>query len=230
MERCAIAATKREMGKGPTRRLRQGGNVPAVLYGREQKPTAIAVNKADLMRLLKTSPDLNALIDLRLDGAAAQLALIRDYQADVFTRAIVHLDFQAIDLTHKVEVEVALNLVGIPIGVKDEGGVLEQLRRRIQVKALPTAIPSHIDVDVSQLKIGDNIHADDIKLPAGVEFSHATNFTVAAVVPPTKEEVVVAAPTAEAAATTEGAAAAPPTEGAEPKAETKAVKEKAEKA
>lgn len=230
MERLALEVTTREIGKGPARRARKAGNVPAVLYGRERKPVAITVCEADVQRLLKTAPDLNAIVDLRLDGASSQIALVRDYQADVLTRRIVHLDLQAIDLTHKIEVEVTVNLVGTPIGVKDEGGVLEHLRRRIHVKALATAIPRQIDVDVSGLKIGDNIHANDVILPEGVEFLHATNFAIAAVVPPSKEEAPAPAVTAEAAATPEGAAAPAAPGGAEKKEEAPAKKEKAEKA
>ena len=209
MERLTLNVVSRESGKGISRKLRASGSIPAILYGRQQTPKAIAVVLRDFKKAIKSSPDLTGLIDLTIDGKDRSLALIRDYQADVISREFTHLDLQAIDLKEKIDIEIPVRLVGIPIGVKDEGGVLEQLRRKIQIKSLPDKIPSHIDIDVSNLHIGQSIHADEIQLPEGVEFPHAQNYTVAAVVAPMKEEVAapaVAAPV-EGAVPAEGAAA-----------------------
>ncbi|OGQ22661.1 MAG: hypothetical protein A3I05_03815 [Deltaproteobacteria bacterium RIFCSPLOWO2_02_FULL_44_10] len=227
MERLVLEATTRAVGKGVARKIRAAGNIPAVLYGRKNEPVALSVHGRAFEKVTKASPDLTAIIDLTIDGKEKFSALIRDYQADVIRRHFTHLDFQAIDLTEKLDLEVPVHLIGLPIGVKDEGGVLEQLRRKIHIRVLPTNIPKHIEVDVSNLKIGQSVHADEVKLPEGVEFPHVTNYTIAAVVAPQKEEVA-AAPVAAV----EGAAATP-AEGAAPSAEAekgaKAGGEKAEK-
>lgn len=207
MERISLTASPRETGKGIARRLRSSGSIPAVLYGRHmKKPLHLKIDAKAFEVATKASPDLTALVDLTVDGGGEQsIVMIRDFQADVISRAITHLDLQAIDLKEKIELEIPVRIIGIPVGVKDDGGVLEQIRRKIHIKVLPTDIPSYVDIDVSQLKIGDSIHADEVKLPQGVEFPHATNYTLVTVVPPAKEEEVAVAP---AAAEGEGAPAA----------------------
>lgn len=217
MERLSLQATIRGTGKNIAKKLRASGTIPAILYGRGKEPLPLAVADRAFGAFAKASPDLTALIDLKVEGGESTFAVIRDYQADVVKRNITHVDFQAVDINEKIDIEVPINLLGIPLGVKDDGGVLEQLRRKIHIRALATKIPSHIEVDVSNLKIGDSIHADEIALPEGVEFPHATNYTIATVVPPAKEEVPVVA-----AAPVEGeAAAAAPAEGEAAPAEGK---------
>jgi large subunit ribosomal protein L25 len=140
-------------------------------------------------------------------GAGDVTALLRDVQLDPLSRRIIHLDFQHISLTEQIVVEVALHFVGIPIGVKDSGGILEHITRTLEVRCLPTAIPPSIDVDVTALNIGENLHVRDITV-SGFEIVTDGDVTIAAVVAPAAEEV--AAPVAAE----EGAAAA--TEAAEP--------------
>jgi large subunit ribosomal protein L25 len=228
MERIAMTAEKRELGKGPARRLRVAGKVPAVLYGKSAEPRAIAVNSREVEALMKKAAASGVLVDLTVEGET-NTALIRDYQADPFKRFVTHVDFQAVGLDEKIEVEVPIRLNGEPKGIK-EGGILEQLRRSINIRCVASNIPAHIDVDVSELMIGDNIHVDDISLGEGIEFPHTANFTIAAVVPPTKEEEVAppaaevpegeeAAPAEGEAAPAEGAAEEKPAEGGEEKKE-----------
>lgn len=220
MERLTLSVETRDAGKSVARKLRAKGCIPAILYGKRRDPQPLTVNLKDFKTAIRKSPDLTALIDLTINGKERALALVRDYQADCISREFTHLDLQAIDLKEKIEIEVPVKLLGTPVGVKDEGGILEQLRRKIQIKSLPDRIPSSIDIDVSGLHIGQNIHANDIKLPEGVEFLHAQNFAVAAVVAPMKEEV--AAPVVAAPVEGEAAAAATPAEGeAKPAGETK---------
>lgn len=219
MERVALTAEIREPGKGGARQARMADKVPAILYGKSVKPLPILIGRRSLEDAVKTKAGMNVIVDLTVTGGDSGLALIRDYQADPFKRNFTHVDFQAITLKDKLEVEVPVVLVGAAVGVK-EGGVVEQLRRTIHVRALPTAIPEKIDVDITELKIGDSIHAEQMTLPEGVEFSSSTNYTIVAIVPPAKEEAAaatVAVPLeGEAvAAPAEGAAAAP-AEGAKP--------------
>ena len=205
MKRVALTAETRATGKGVSKRFRFDGQIPAVLYGKSVEPISIVVNRKEVEAAVKGSQGTNILIDLSIKGGDSGLARIRDYQADPFKRDFLHLDFQAISINDKIEVEVPIEITGKSIGVK-EGGVLEQMRRTLLVKALPDRIPASIALDITELAIGDSVHADEIKLPEGVEYPHKMNYAIVAVVPPTKVEE--AAPAA-AAVPAEGAAAAP---------------------
>ena len=192
MERISLVAEGRSKGKGIARRLRVAGKIPGVLYGKKIDPVSISVDERELVKATKKT--MNILIDLTVEDGDSGLALIRDYQADPFKRQFKHVDFQAITLDEKLDIEVPINLVGISAGVKEDGGVVEQSRRTLQISAFPDKIPSAIEIDISELNIGDSIHANEITLPEGVEFPHRTDFTLVAIVPPAKvEETVVAA-------------------------------------
>jgi large subunit ribosomal protein L25 len=236
MERMSLTAEMRTPGKGPAGRMRDTGKIPAVLYGRSVKPLSIVVDRRQFEAATKTKAGMNVMIDLSIKGGDSGLAFIRDYQADPFKRDFLHVDFQAISLTEKIEIEVPIELTGTAAGVK-EGGVVVQSRRTLLVRTLPNNIPDKLTVDIAALMIGDGIHADEIVLPDGVEFPHTANYPIVAVVPPSKEEVPAAAAVApvegvpaEEGAPAEGAAA--PAEGAagasaaEEKGKEKAAKEK----
>lgn len=224
MLRMSLTAKKREVGKGIARRLRNTGFVPAVLYGTGATPKNLFVEAREIEKLEKKAQGFNFLIDLKVEGGEETLAMVRDFQADRIRRSLTHIDLQKIDIDKKLEVEVPVVLTGIPIGVKEEGGVIDQTRRTLQIRALPTNIPPHIEVDVSHMSIGDNIHADQITLPEGVEFTYGTNFTIVTIVPPTKVEaaVVTAVPVEGEVAAVEGAEAAAPAEGEGAEAKAKA--------
>jgi large subunit ribosomal protein L25 len=130
-------------------------------------------------------------------------ALVRDVQYDPLSRAIIHLDFQHISLTEQIEVEVPVQFVGLPIGVKDGGGILEHLVRTLTVRVLPTSIPASIDVDVTALNIGENLHVRDLDPGTGYQIVTEADVAVAAVVAPAAEEVVAAPAEGEVAATGE---------------------------
>lgn len=230
MERMSLIAEIREPGKGPSNRMRDTGRVPAVLYGKKVKPISISVNRRELERITKTKAGMNVMIDLSIKGGDSGLAFIRDYQADPFRRDFTHVDFQAIGLDEKLLIEIPIELAGLAVGVK-EGGIVVQSRRTLPVRVLPNNIPEKFVVDITELNIGDGIHAEDISLPEGVEFPHTVNYPIVAVVPPAKEEVAApavvplegapvegAAPGAEGAAApgAEGGAAAPAAKGAAP--------------
>jgi large subunit ribosomal protein L25 len=200
MERISLAATKREIGKGSARRSRVTGFIPGILYGKGQSPSPLTVNEKELETAVRTHAGLNVLLNLSLDGKSV-LARICDYQAHPIKRNFTHVDFQVVDLTKKINVEVPILFEGKAKGVK-EGGVLVMDRRTLSVKCLPDAIPEHVIVDISALDIGDSIHIKDLKLPSGVECPTESNFGVVSVVAPMKEEV--AAPV-EGAVPAEGA-------------------------
>ena len=190
------------VGKGVARKLRQGGRIPAVYYGRGEDPIALIVGLKDLQEVIERAEGSNVIVDLKVDGdgVADRKALIREIQRDPVGGHILHLDLQHISLTETIVVEVPIVLVGTPIGVKDGGGILEYLLREVEVECLPTDIPSKLEIDVSALNIGDSLHVSDL-VADRVEIKTEADRTIATVVPPTVLE--------EAKPAEEGAAAEP---------------------
>lgn len=189
MERLHLKAqTRKETGKGTSRRIRAQGDIPGVFYGTGLDPLPLVVNLKELDDAVLEARSLNALFDLTIDDQSPVPVMLRDYQVDNIDRYFTHVDFQKIDLSKKIKIEVSVKLVGKASGVK-EGGILEHIRRALEVICLPTAIPESIDVDVSNLDIGDTIHVQDLTLPEGVELGSISNVTIAAVVAPVEEKV-----------------------------------------
>ncbi|HTM56992.1 MAG TPA: 50S ribosomal protein L25 [Candidatus Udaeobacter sp.] len=197
-----ISGVRREgIGKGGARKARAAGQIPGVLYGHGETPIPVAVVARDFDVALRGHQGSNPLVNLKV-GSSDYTALIRDVQYDPLTHVILHLDFQHISLTETIEVQVTVRLNGLAIGVKDGGGIIEHSLRAIEVRCLPTAIPASIDVDVTNLNIGDSIHVRDLSVP-NVTILSDPDATVAAVVAPTVMEEKPAEEVAAAAATTE---------------------------
>ena len=211
------ARARGDKGKGPARRLRAAGLIPAVVYGQKREPTHIAVDPAAIQKAIATPHKLNTLLTLQVDGAEKRV-LFREYEVDPVSRRLLHADFLEVDMSKAVKVEVPIVATGKAEGVI-AGGILNVSAHQIVVEALPDRIPVAIDVDVTPLKIGGSIHIADVKAPEGVKVKFATNFTVAVVTAPEKEEVV--APVAAAvpgAVPVEGAPAVAAAGGAAPAA------------
>ena len=175
-----------DTGKGVSRRLRMKGQVPAVIYGLG-KTAPVVVDPVFIQRQLLSEEGRNCVFDLKGAGLDGRHALVKDYQVDPVSRKLLHVDLLEIDITKKIVVVVPLNYVGKSLGVA-EGGVLNIIKRDIEIRSLPNKIPKHIDIDVSNLQIGDSIHLDQAILPEGVEKTTQANPTLITVVPPTKEE------------------------------------------
>ena len=212
------AQMRDKSGKGPARRLRAQGLVPAVCYGPyDKQPLMVAVDPEALAKAIATPHKFNTVIKLEVDGQA-RTVLFKDYDKDPVDGHILHVDFLDVRMDQDVVVNVPVVLVGKPIGVT-EGGILQQVSRTLPVICKPAQIPEKIEVDVSNLKIAESIHISDIKPPEGVRFKTNVikNATIAVVNIPEKEEVApapaAAVPGAEAVA---GAAAAPGAPGAAP--------------
>ncbi|ABF92702.1 ribosomal 5S rRNA E-loop binding protein Ctc/L25/TL5 [Myxococcus xanthus DK 1622] len=183
-------------GKGVARRLRAQGLIPAVVYGKHlEKPVHISVNPKAVRQAINTPHKFNTLIQIKVEGGDRQV-LLKDYQMDPVTRAILHADFLDVRPTDKVKVNVPLVLSGRAQGVAD-GGLLTQARREIEVWSLPGAIPEKIEVDVTPMKIAEVLHINDLKLPEGVSVKTNVNYTLAVISAP---EAVEAGPGAAAAA------------------------------
>jgi large subunit ribosomal protein L25 len=159
-----------ETGKNASRRLRAGGSIPAVVYGGKQDSLPIQVDRRTVHELLKKGGGENAVFLLKLAGTAkTRHAMIRHLDVDPVSRQITHIDFQRIDLSEKVRIQVSIHTQGEAVGVKNEGGVLDFVTRTVEVECLPSAIPQRLDVDVSELHVGQHLEARQLALPAGVE-------------------------------------------------------------
>jgi len=193
------AASRPQTGTGAARALRRSGQVPAVIYGHGREPEPLAIDAGALSRLLPTM-SASTVLDVTVDGRAPIKALLRDIQRHALrSSTIVHLDLYEIHADEEVDVRVAVHINGVPDGVRNFGGVLDFLRRDIEIRVLPGDIPAGIDVDVTNLAIGHSIFVRDLVLAKG-EILDDPNVPVCTVVAPRVEETAVAAPEADATA------------------------------
>src|SRR5688572_12924308 len=193
----ALSATAREKtGKGAARQARFQKQVPAVIYGHGRETQTLSVDALALEKALTGIEPEATLFDLTVDGKKSR-ALIREIQRHPLRPDIIHVDFYEIKADEKVTLKVPVHLVGTADGVRNEGGVLDQVTREVEIEVLPENIPDRVELDVTALKIGDSLHIRDLTIPNAVILQGA-DLTIAVIVPPRAEEV--AAPTAEAAA------------------------------
>jgi large subunit ribosomal protein L25 len=164
------AEIRTALGSAESRRMRRAGRVPAVVYGRESDPQSVAVDARELYAALHTEAGLNAVITLSVDGSELT-TLAREIQRHPLRGDVTHLDFVRISLTEKVAAEVGIDFEGVPIGVKDDGGIVETIRATVNIEALPTAIPSSIVLDIEDLTIGDVLRVSDLPVIDGVEYT-----------------------------------------------------------
>ncbi len=179
-------AIREEAGKGAARSMRRAGKIPAVLYGQEEC-LLLTVNPEELVKILKSHAGSTALISLTVNGAQSKqnrTALLRDYQVDPVTGAVLHADLFEISMSKPIRVKVPIKVIGgIPAGVK-EGGVLHHNMRDVHVECLPVALPDHIEVDASALTIGSGIHVKEIGAREGVRFLDDADQMVVSVAAP----------------------------------------------
>ena len=180
---------RNETGKGVARSLRRAGLVPAVVYGKGMDPCSITVEPKALKKAIATDAGWNTLITLKGDGPFdGKVVLLKDMQIDSIRRDVEHADFQAIDLKKKIHVLVPVHAIGTPKG-EIEGGTLSIVRHELEVICLPITIPKSIDIDVSEMEIGDVLHVNEVEVPDGVEIPHDVNYTVMTVIGRMAEEV-----------------------------------------
>jgi large subunit ribosomal protein L25 len=197
MEEIRIKAeTRRDRGKGPARRLRMQGTIPGVLYGRDVEPVALSISARD-WRTLEAGARSNAVIRMELsdkDNVQERPVMIKSVQKGPVDQRVLHIDFLQVSMERAVQVEVPVHLTGNPVGVV-KGGVVEQHLRSVMIESLPGQIPERIDIDISNLDIGDSIHINEISLP-GVKLLDHPDVAVVGVTPPEAEEAVAPAATA----------------------------------
>ncbi len=196
-----------ELGKGPASRYRVAGQVPAVFYGSSVEPVSLLVDAKQMSQALHTEAGGNVLINLKIDGKS-RLTVAREVQRHPIRGTILHVDFVNVARDQKIEAQVPLHLIGDSHGVH-EGGVLDQHMHELHVEAVPTDIPTSIEIDISGMGIGDTIHVSDVAAPSGVEILTPAEEMIAAVIEPrvvTEEELTGIAPVPTDAEIAEAAA------------------------
>jgi len=189
------AQLREELGRGKVKDLREKGFIPAVVYGESKISYAIKLSSSQLLHLIHEYRLENAVINLNIKDDKKhkpRSCLIKEIQYDPVHGDIIHVDFNEISLTKVIKVNVPVVAKGEPQGVKQEGGSLEHILWEIEVECLPTQIPNEIEVDVTQLKIGDAIHIKDIKFPSNIKVLNEPGAIVLSVALPMKEEVPAA--------------------------------------
>jgi large subunit ribosomal protein L25 len=194
-----------KFNKNAARRVRVAGKIPAVLYGAGHEAVAIEVDPKQISRILFSESGHNTIFDVDLGTDTTAKAMIVDWQREPIKDQLIHIDLKRIALDKTLRVSVRVKLLGTPIGVKTAGGILDLVLREVEIECLPGDIPSHVDVDVSNMNLFDVIRVSDLPHSDAIKYLNAEDATVAHVVS-IREEVVPAAD-AEAAA----AAAAPTT-------------------
>ncbi|MBA4136266.1 MAG: 50S ribosomal protein L25 [Opitutus sp.] len=211
MKKYQLTVTPREgTGRSASRRLRKAEKIPAILYGKHTKPETLAVNSVEFIKLLKEVAGRAALIELKRDSGAAALSFLQEVQRDPITDRYLHVDLQEVKQDEKMSINVAIQLVGESTGVKNEAGILEIGTHRLRIRCLPKDLPPVIEVDVTELKVGQSIHVSELKPVPGIEFLDKPGQVVVLCVEPPAEEVAATPAAGEAAAApADGAAAAP---------------------
>ena len=171
----AVTATPRtgKFNKNAARRVRVSGQIPAVVYGAGIDPVAVAVDPKTITRILHSDSGHNTIFDLDVTGAGPAKAMIVDWQYEPIKGSLLHIDLKRIAMDKVMLVEVPIHLEGVPVGVKAEGGLLDQVLREVEIECLPGDIPAHISLDVTGMKLHDVVRVSD--LPHGGKFKFITD-------------------------------------------------------
>ena len=177
-----------ERGKTKAKNLRREGYIPGILYGAGKKPVPFKLLSHNFIHFLHTIHGEQVIVNLKFKGEKKKhhMAILKDTQCDPVEDTVIHVDFQRVDTKKPIVVEVPFIIVGEAKGVK-EGGILEEIYRSVEVEALVQDIPEHIEIDVSELGIGDSIHIGDIQFPEGIKPEDEPDVTIAVVVAPAGE-------------------------------------------
>jgi large subunit ribosomal protein L25 len=199
MAEVTLKVEKRETrGKGPAKKLRAAGKIPAIIYGRGEETVPLILDAAVFHTILHGHAGENIIFDVKMPGTRKTIkAIIRDVQHHPVNGEILHVDLQHIIMTEKLTVQVPLVLAGSPTGVRNKGGILQHILHELEIECLPTDIPEHIEVDVTDLDVGDSIHISDLAVQK-VRILTDAHRSIAVVVPPTvikapvvEEEIIV---------------------------------------
>jgi large subunit ribosomal protein L25 len=193
------AESRSESGKNANRRLREKGLIPGILYGAKKETVAVSVSPKEIGTILKSAAGANTLFDLDLGGQRRKV-ILKEYQREPLKGHILHADFYEVALDKTLEVKVHLELTGVPVGVKTQGGILDFVTRELEVECLPADIPERITIDVSHLELNRHFRVSELKLSDKVKILTEPDVVIAHVVVPRAEEEVAPAAAAEAVA------------------------------
>lgn len=177
-------------GNGPARRLRMSEQIPAVLYGQKTEPVLLSVNKSDLEQVFKKGGIGQVILNLVIQKngeTTTRPAMIKELQTHPLSRNFIHIDFYEIKMDQKITAKIPVVTTGMAKGV-EFGGILQIIRRELEVECLPLAVPESIEIDISDLDIGDSIHVGQIRVEGEIEFLEDDNYTVVTVLSPKMEE------------------------------------------
>jgi large subunit ribosomal protein L25 len=192
MERVTIHVDKREeKGKGAARSLRRNEMIPAVLY-RGGGSVPIKINKKEILQFINTTSGEQSMVNLQFADGDSKLALMKEFQVDPAKRELLHADFFEVSLTEKLKLSVHISTTGEPIGVKRDGGILQNVLREIEIECLPDKIPAHIKVDISKLEIGQSFHVRDLDLGSDIKIFTDPHEVISNIIAPLVEEVAPA--------------------------------------
>jgi len=224
------AFPREDTGKGAARKLRADGYIPGVVYGEGVDPRSLYVSNYDFVKMVSKSASLNILMDLELEGdSEPRKVLVKDIQMDPVTSKVVSIDLLMISMDKAITMSVPISLVGTSDGVQNMGGIMEFLHREVDISCLPGDIPEKIELDVSEMKIGDTLHFEDLSADQFTVLSNP-RVSICTVVAPTviKEPVAAVVEGEEEAEGEEAAAAAAEAAPEEEQKEPEVIKEKKE--
>jgi large subunit ribosomal protein L25 len=182
------AETRKTKGNSPARALRRAGRVPAILYGRDTDSVMLSIGANDMETVMKEGSVGQSIFNLAIDGGKnTRAAMIKELQTDPLSQNLLHIDFYEVSMDRKLKVNVPVTTTGKSVGV-ELGGMLQIIRRELEVFCLPNAIPQEITIDITDLDIGNSVHVEDITLEGDVEIPHDVNFTVLTVLSPKAAE------------------------------------------
>ncbi len=193
-----------KFNKNAARRVRAAGQIPAVLYGAGNEPVAVEVDPKHISKILYSESGHNTIFDVDLGDKSPVKAMIVEWQREPIKDMLIHIDLKRIAMDKVLTVSVRVKLIGVPVGVKTHGGVLDQVMREVEVECLPSDIPSHIDVDINHLDLHDVLRVSDLPHSDKIKYLDAEDSTVAHVI--TIREEVAPTPEGEAVAAAGGPA------------------------
>ena len=183
------AESRTESGKNANRRLRVKGLIPGVVYGAKKETLPVSVSPKDIGAVLQSASGENTLFDLDLRGSRRKV-ILKEAQREPLKGRLLHVDFYEVALDKRIEVKVPIEIVGVPVGVKTQGGILDFVTRELEIECLPTEIPDKIAVDVTALELGKHVRVSDLQIPERITVLTEPGVVVVHVVAPRAEEVV----------------------------------------
>lgn len=183
------AKTRKTSGKGAARKLRSNNEIPAIVYGAKTDPEMLSINTTDFIKIVREHGSMGLFFNLNIDGDSGKKksVMLKDMQMDTFSLNYLHVDLHEIDMDVKATISVSVETVGESIGVK-EGGLLQIIRREVDVLCKPADAPETIQIDITNLDVGDAVHVEDIDLGENIEILHEVNFTIITIIAPTVDE------------------------------------------